>query len=156
MVVLLLDVTTKRFELVVMDHVQNVGTDCFNQIPVRAKDPFLKQQQEYIGFCDPFRMTTTTTSNTTDNPSSIMFWRNDNNHDDNKNNNNNTNTNMSFPLVLVAIPKDKNPQDCVTLARSILATSAVVQTVRPYKHIDGWTDRWKIISKFFSFFSHFA
>ena len=110
--ILLIDIDSKRFELLTLDHDVHTVQDCLQQIPLCATDPFLKQQQEYVGLCDPMRMmmeppysksTLGTKEERVPFSSSHMF---------------------------VAIPKHKTAYECVTLARSILATQAVVQTVR--------------------------
>lgn len=104
-VLMLLDVDSKRFELIVMDNVRTLQ-DCLQQIPLRATDLFLKQQQRYIGLCDPMEPHKLLEKQTT----AISM--------------------SSSSQVLVALPNDKTAQECAALARSILATRVVVQTVR--------------------------
>ncbi len=104
--ILLLDLASKRFELVVMDSCSTVE-ECLQQIPVRAKDSFLKQQQTYVGLCDPMTV-------------EPCQWIEANSA---------AKENPPMPTVFVAIPKGQSAIECATLARSILATKAVVQTV---------------------------
>ena len=108
-VIVLLDVDSKRFELVVMDNIQTVQ-DCLQQIPLRATDLFLKQQQQYIGLCDPMV------------PHKLLV--------EHEITANATQMSLSSSQVLVAVPNDRTAHECAALARSILATRAVVQTVR--------------------------
>ncbi len=108
LLVLLLDLSSKRFELVLMDSISTVE-ECLPQIPLRATDPFLKQQQTYVGLCDPITME----------PCQLI-----------EANHAYENSPMSMSTVFVAIPKDRSATECATLARTILATKAVVQTVR--------------------------
>lgn len=101
---MLLDLDSKRFEMIVVENIQTVS-ECLQQIALRATDPFLKQQQQYIGLCDPME------------PHKLleaeekMEW-------------------MGSSHVRVAVPQDRTTQECAALARSILVTRAVVQTVR--------------------------
>ncbi|GAX13819.1 hypothetical protein FisN_30Lh114 [Fistulifera solaris] len=109
LLILLLDLASQRFELVVMDSISTVE-ECLQQIPVRATDPFLKQQQTYVGLCDPITM-------------EPCQWIEANSA---------AKENPSMSTVFVAIPKGHSAIECATLARSILATKAVMQTLHSH------------------------